>query len=179
MLPAVKYVSTLVKAGTAVVNGDGKALGNIAGGEAANTTVVVGTAAAGAAASKGITALRGTASEMTTLYRGVNESHPGFANASEGVAVARGGAATAAEHNAGNTASNFTSWTTDPSVATNYALRPNGAGVMMEVTVPQSSTVGSPSLKSVNLLQSPGTVVNESEVLLRGTVSGAKVKPVN
>jgi len=178
-LPAVKYVSTVVSAGKAIVNGDGKALGNIAGGEAANTTVVLATAGAGAAAGKGITALRGATSEMTTLYRGVNEAHPGFAAANEGTAVARGGAATAAEHNAGNTASPYTSWTTDPNVANNFALRPNGSGVVMEIEVPAGSTTASPSLKDVYLKQSPGVKVNEAEVLMKGTVTGAKVKKVN
>jgi hypothetical protein len=176
-LPAVKYVSTVVSAGKAIVNGDGKALGNIAGGEAANTSVVLATAGAGAAAGKGVSALRGAASETTTLYRGVNEVHPGFAAANEGVAVPRRGVATAAEHNGGNTASNFTSWTTNPDVANNFALRPNGSGVVMEVTVPTSSTVASPSLLNIQLKGSR-TVVNESEVLLRGTVNGAKVTPV-
>lgn len=176
-LPAVKYISTVVGAGKAIVNGDGKALGNIAGGEAANTSVVLATAGAGAAAGKGIAALRGAATETTTLFRGVNEGHPGFAAANEGTAVARGGAASAAEHNAGNTASNFTSWTTNPAVAENYALRPGGFGVVMEVEVPVSSTTASPSLKNV-LLKQGGGVVNESEVLLRN-VTGAKVKKVN
>jgi len=88
--------------------------------------------------------------ESITLYRGVNESHPGFSNAVDGVAAPRGGLATAAEHNAGNTASNSTSWTTNPDVAKNYALRPNRSGVTLEVTVPTSSTIASPSLLIYN-----------------------------
>jgi len=44
--------------------------------------------------------------------------------------------------------------------------------------VPTSSTVASPSSANVNLIQSSGKVVNESEVLLKGTVTGAKVTPV-
>jgi hypothetical protein len=50
---------------------------------------------------------------------------------------------------------------------------------MLEITVPATETVTSPNLKSVNLKQSPGTVVSESEVLLRRKVSGAKVKRVD
>ncbi|XBK19340.1 RHS repeat-associated core domain-containing protein [Pedobacter lusitanus] len=119
----------------------------------------------------------GAAEATTTLYRGVNESHPGFKNAMNGVAEPIGGNASAAAHNSGNTASFFTSWSTNPDVATNFALRPNGSGVMMEVTVPTSSTVASPSLLNIQL-KGTKTVVNESEVLLRGTVSGAKVTPV-
>ncbi|WP_225872808.1 RHS repeat-associated core domain-containing protein [Pedobacter frigoris] len=136
----------------------------------------VGTALLGAKAGSGG---KGTAAtESTTLYRGVNESHPGYLNAVDGVAAPRGGIATAAEHNAGNTASPFTSWTTDPNVASNYALRPNGSGVVLEVNAPNSNTVASPSAKNVVLKQS-GAYVNESEVLLKGKVSGAKVKNVN
>ncbi len=88
----------------------------------------------------------------------------------------RGGVATAAEHNAGNTASNFTSWTTNPAVAENFALRPNGLGVVMEVTVPTSSTVASPNIKDVMI---NGVKTNEAEVLMPGTVRGASVKTVN
>lgn len=48
----------------------------------------------------------------------------------------------------------------------------------MEVTVPLSRTVASPSLKSV-ILKNSRKVVNESEVLLRGQVNGASVRKVN
>ncbi len=152
-----------------VVTGDAKTGGHIIGNTGANLL----DAAVATGAGKAISALRGAgaAEATTTLYRGVNEAHPGFENATNGVAEPIGGNASAAAHNAGNTASPFTSWTTNPDVATNFALRPGGSGVMMEVTVPASSTVASPSSANVNLIQSPGTVVNESEVLLKGTVS--------
>lgn len=118
------------------------------------------------------------AGESVTLYRGVNENHVAYGEASQGNVVPRGGSASAAEHNAGNTKSPFTSWTTNPEVATNYALRPKGGGVVLEVTVPKSSTVASPSLKNVNLKQSPGTVVNEFEVLLRNPIKAATMRQV-
>ncbi len=89
----------------------------------------------------------------------------------------RGGNATPAEHNSGNTNSQYTSWSTDPEVATNYALRPNGGGVVLTKTVPESLTIVSPSIKDVLLKQS-GKVVNESEVLLKGPVTGATVTEV-
>lgn len=162
--------------GKAVLTGDARGAGNIIGDAGAN---VINTAAAmGAGKVLGALKSTGVAEATTTLYRGVNESHPGFKNAINGVAEPIGGNASAGAHNAGNTQSSFTSWTTNPEVAGNYALRPNGSGVMLETTVPTSSTVASPSLKNVNLKQSPGTVVNESEILLRGTVSGATVRPV-
>ena len=116
--------------------------------------------------------------QTTTIYRGVNENHEGYSNATNGTAIPRGGSATAAEHNQGNTLSPFTSWTTNPDVAENFALRPKGSGVVMEATVPVSSTTFSPSVKDVYLKQSPGVKVNESEVLMQGPVTGAKVTPV-
>ncbi|MBO9593975.1 MAG: hypothetical protein J7599_13790, partial [Niabella sp.] len=113
--------------------------------------------------------------EMVTVYRGVNESHPGFTDALKGNANPRGGTATAAEHNAGNTSSKFTSWTTNKNVAVNYAKRPSGGGVVMSKTVKASSVVKSPSLKNVVLKQS-GKKVNESEFLLKGKVRNANVE---
>lgn len=92
------------------------------------------------------------------MYRGVNSTSPAYENATEGTAVPRGGTASPAEHNQGNTNSEFTSWTTNPEVAKNYALRTSGEGVIMETSVPISSTVASPSAKSVNLVQGGGVV---------------------
>lgn len=116
-----------------------------------------------------------------TLYRGVNESHPGFKNALKGKAKPRGGNASPLEHNTITTESPFTSWSTNPAVAKNYALRPNGNGIVLEVDVPISSTIKSPSLKNVQLIQSktvPKQIMNEFEVLLKGTVKGASIKKI-
>jgi hypothetical protein len=112
-----------------------------------------------------------------TLHRGVNTNHAQYSNATKGQANPRGGNATPAEHNANNTKSNFTSWTPDLDVATNYALRPDGDGVILTKTVPIDETVTSPSAKDVVLNQS-GKLTNEKEVLLKGNISGAEVKNV-
>lgn len=71
----------------------------------------------------------------------------------------------------------YTSWTTNPAVAENFALRPNGSGVVLETTVPISRTVASPNLKQVVLIQN-GQIVSESEVLLQSIVTGARVTRV-
>lgn len=118
-------------------------------------------------------------SETTTVFRGVNQSHAGYNNATKGIVSPRGGTASAAEHNSGNTNSQFTSWTTDPEVAKNFALRGSGTqktspGVVLEVTVPNYSITPSPNTSKVALIQSPGKVVSESEVLLKGLIYGAK-----
>jgi RHS repeat-associated protein len=166
----VKQVSNAVKSATDPKNITPANVGKFVG--AVEGTVTMAMAGGGA-----IPKAPSTPAEMITLFRGVNESHPGFANASEGVAIPRGGSATAAEHNLGNTQSAFTSWTTNPEVATNYALRPDGSGLVLEITVPRSSTFSSPSVKNVVLKQS-GQYVNESEVLMQGTVTGAKIRTI-
>ncbi|MFH7000144.1 hypothetical protein ACHRVZ_19670 [Flavobacterium sp. FlaQc-57] len=107
----------------------------------------------------------------------MNSTSPAFENAVQGTATPKGGIATAVEHNGGNTNSNFTSWTTNPEVAKNYALRTSGDGVMMEMQVPNSQIVTSPSVKNVVLKQGGG-MVNESEFLVKGSISGATVTPI-
>lgn len=121
--------------------------------------------------------------ETTTIYRGVNGSHADFAAQSTGVVNPnnrwwqfwKGEGSTPFEHNAvpgGTLNSPYTSWTTDPRVAENFALRPGPTpGVVIEAQVPVSRLVPSPNTKNVSLIQGGG-VVSESEVLVRGTVTG-------
>jgi RHS repeat-associated protein len=118
--------------------------------------------------------LRAPSPRTMTLYRGVNNSHVAFESAEQGIVVPNGGTATPLQHNTvlGSTLwSPYTSWTTNPAVAENFALRPTGTGVVVKAEVPVSQTVVSPNLKSV-LLRQTGTVVSESEVLVKGSVSG-------
>lgn len=122
-------------------------------------------------------AIAAETNEMTTLYRGVNSASPAYENVTQGVATPKGGTATPVEHNLGNTNSDFTSWTTNPEVAKNFALRTSGEGIIMEAQVPSSQMVTSPSIKDVVLKQGGG-IVNESEVLMKGTISGANVTPI-
>jgi len=156
-----------------IAKGDYKTVGEAGG----NNLAALGVA--GAATLKvGTPSLSTTATETTTLYRGVNSTSPAFEAATEGSATPRGGNATAAEHNAGNTNSEFTSWTTNPEVAKNYALRTSGEGVVMEKTVPNSSMIESPNSEPIFLKQSPGVQVSESEVLLKGNITGAKTTQI-
>lgn len=74
--------------------------------------------------------------------------------------------------------SGMTSWTTDIEVAKNFALRPNGEGVLLRKVIDNTSTVRSPNTKTVNLKQSPGTLKSESEVLVRGKIKNAVVTKV-
>jgi len=120
-----------------------------------------------------------TIEEKVTLYRGVNENHVDFLNASKGIVTPNGGTATALEHNTLSTLhSPFTSWTTDIDVATNFALRPNGKGVVLKIETPLSKVVESPNTKTVKLKQS-GKVVSESESLLKGKIKNAEVEHVS
>lgn len=109
--------------------------------------------------------------EEIELYRGVpfgTEGHPDwyherFRLALEGTALPRGGHATPAQHNEGDTRSIYTSWTTDISVAEDNAKYPTG-GVILTKKFPRSRLVESPD------------VYEESEVLVVGPVYGASVK---
>ena len=105
------------------------------------------------------------ANTEASLYRGVGANHPGYANALEGTAAPRGGLASAAEHNLGSTLSPYTSWTTDLKVAQGFA---GEGGVVLRI--PQVPRPGNP------FVWSPDRFF-ESEVLIEGTVTGAKVLP--
>lgn len=118
-----------------------------------------------------------TIEEKVTLYRGVNESHVDFVNSSKGIVTPNGGTATALEHNTLSTVhSPFTSWTPDIEVATNFALRPKGNGVILTAKIPISQLVKSPNTKLVQLIQNPSVKVSESEVLVKGKIKNAEVK---
>jgi len=127
------------------------------------------------------------ARDPVTIYRGVNEGHVVYKQALKGEAVPNKRwwdiftkESTPYEHNAvpgGTRNSPYTSWTTNPEVAENFALRPKGTGVVLRIAIPRSRLVASPNLKEVLLIQN-GKVVSESEVLVRGVVRGAAVQRV-
>jgi len=126
--------------------------------------------------------------QSSVVYRGVNSNHFDFEVQCQGVVRPnnqwwqfwKGKGATPHQHNAGQGGtlnSPYTSWTTDPRVARNFALRPGGtSGVIIKAVVPTSRLIASPNTKCVNLIQGGG-VVSESEVLLRGTVRGSIWNP--
>lgn len=99
--------------------------------------------------------------EMVTLFRGVSIRHPGQASALEGSAIPWGGTATAAEHNAGNTMSNFTSWSTHRGTAVEFGNLEGPGGVLLEMQISRSRIIPSPDLHL------------EWESLLEGPVHGA------
>lgn len=101
-------------------------------------------------------------SRGTDVFRGVARGHPGYDNALQGVVFPRGGDATVAEHNAGNTMSNYSSWTTERWIAEKHA---DYDGIVLRV----------------NLADYPGRWMEspdrffEHEVLIEGSVRNAKV----
>jgi RHS repeat-associated protein len=126
----------------------------------------------------------GTASRGTvTLFRGVNEANVSYDLAVSGTTQANKlwwqfwkKAATPLEHNTGangTLSSLYTSWTTDLDVATRFAAGKSGQGVVLEAQIPLSKIVQSPNLKQV-FVHGRG-VISESEVLVKGTIKGAKV----
>lgn len=158
---------------SAVVDGDANAAGQIVGQRGAEATIAAGT---GIILSKTTPLVKNLVRkpETTTLYRGVNNNSPAFEAASNGKVKPRGGNATPLEHNTVSTKSKYTSWTTDPRVAKNFALRPKGEGVVLEGQISINRTVKSPDRYKVNLIQSPGVKVPESEVLVTGKVTVPK-----
>jgi len=104
--------------------------------------------------------------EAITLYRGVTSTHPGYSAALSGSARPIGGAADAISHSLGNTRSTFTSWSTDPTVAKSFADI-SGSGVLLSVTIPKSLTIA--------VQDNIHVIMNESEVLIKGAVNGARV----
>ncbi|WP_177176971.1 RHS repeat-associated core domain-containing protein [Faunimonas pinastri] len=160
-------------AGQEIANyGQDKPLSCINVGSAAASTI--GGAAGGALASAASRLAAGTvpsvaaaetAEEGITLYRGVDAAHPGYSNAINGVANPVGGDASIAEHVfGGNTASEYTSWTTDFSVAEGFATKESGSGVVIWKTFPSNSVIASPG---------NAAAMGESEFLVPGPVTGA------
>jgi hypothetical protein len=82
----------------------------------------------------------------------------------KGSATPRGGLAAAAEHNLGDTRSQFISWTTDPDAARGIS---SPRGVVMRI--PQSSVAG-------RVVQSPD-LFDELEILIRGPGTGEELRP--
>ena len=165
-------IGTVKRAG----KGDAEAIGNLSVIAVSVLATKGSIAATESSIAKGVAATASTEGSIT-LYRGVNSTSPAYENATQGTAIPKGGNATAVEHNGGNTNSPFTSWTTNPEVDKNYALRTSGEGVIMEAEVPISQTVKSPSAKDVVLKQGGG-MVNEAEVLVKGTFWGVTVTPI-
>lgn len=108
-----------------------------------------------------------TQAENITLYRGVPADHdvPAIREAAlRGEAIPRGGSSTPAQHNGGLTDSEFTSWTTNESVARTYGANGGPGGSLLKKTVPKSEVIKSPDS------------FRESEVLLKGKVKADSVE---
>lgn len=102
---------------------------------------------------------------MVRCYRGVAHDNPQYAEALNGNVFPRGGPATPEEHNLGDTASEYTSWTTDRDVAVEKATDRDlgGRGVVLDKEFVEAEIVTSPDF------------YDEAEVLVRGPVTGANV----
>ncbi|BFM08552.1 RHS repeat-associated core domain-containing protein [Halioxenophilus aromaticivorans] len=105
----------------------------------------------------------GNQEELVIVYRGVHPNHPDYVNAIEGNAVPWGGHRDVELHNLGDNQSDFTSWTTDRSIAERFA-KSEPESIILEQQV-----------KRKDLIWSPDNFV-ESEVLRLGPVTGAKVR---
>jgi len=117
---------------------------------------------------RGAASAANTAGDAGSLYRGLAADHPALEDAMNGIARPRGGHADPALHNGGNTVSEFTSWTTDESIARGIAAEANGPGTVLRI--PNADGPGYVRVPSPD-------IYGESEVLIRGPVTGARVLP--
>jgi hypothetical protein len=100
------------------------------------------------------------------IYRGVDWEHSKYDDALEGRAVPRGGHSDPARHNAGNSESVYTSWTTDyEGVALDAAELGNGPGIVMRHRKRDVED---------RLIYGPQDVYGESEILIQGVIEGAE-----
>jgi len=149
-------------------NNPGHVVG-VVGGTAATFAIPGGAILKGAKAARvagEVASAAGSAGGAGSLFRGVAFGHPAFDDALKGVAAPIGGHTDAALHNGGNTFSEFTSWTTDRSIALGVAGEGNGPGIVLRIPNQDGAAfwrVASPD------------VYGESEVLIRGVVNGAEV----
>ena len=106
---------------------------------------------------------------MVRLYRGVARDNPQYPEAAQEIIRPRGGPATPADHNEGDTKSEFTSWTTNLQVAREKATDQDlgGQGVVLWKDFQESELVISPD------------AFFEQEVLIRGLVVDALVSEVS
>ena len=118
------------------------------------------------------------------VYRGVNGTHASYAAQAAGNVQPNRrwwqiwrSTSTPAEHNSGiqgTRNSPYTSWSLNPDVAENYALRSQqrgrlAPGVVLHLRVPFSRLTLSPNTKDIGLVQGGGSV-SEAEVLIRGRI---------
>ena len=105
---------------------------------------------------------------MVRLYRGVAVNNLNYQNALLGVTAPVGGTATSEQHNFGDTKSQYTSWTTDLTVAREKASDTSlgGHGLILQKDFSEQELVVSPDY------------FGESEVLIRGIIVGATVTKV-
>jgi RHS repeat-associated protein len=130
----------------------------------------IGTAGGLAVTAAGALAAEEAGGETITLYRGVDAAHPGYADALNGVANPIGGDASIAEHVfGGNTASAYTSWTTDFGTAEGFATQESGSGAVLSKSFPLSGVIPSPG---------NAAGMGEFEYLIQGPVTGADVMRV-
>jgi len=144
----------------------GGAMGGLGGGLTARYGTTTTPKPTAALTAKPVASPSGAAGDY--LYRGVASDHPGYSDALEGRAIPWGGHSDPALHNDGNTRSEFTSWTTDRSVAVDFAT--NGG------SDPNGVVLRIPNADGPGLIRVPSpNSYHESEVLIQGPVSGADV----
>jgi len=105
------------------------------------------------------------------IYRGVPIGHPGYDYALDGIAKPIGGHNSPWLHRDGETNSNFTSWTTNLSIAYRFATH-GLKGKCNGVILVKKANLNSDRI--VDMQKEPGgDAYNEKEILIKGMMNGA------
>lgn len=103
--------------------------------------------------------------DMMTVFRGVRPNHPGFKDATKGIAKPRRpftGHTNTLKHNLGDTRSKFISTTSDRNIAKQFS---GEKGIIIETQIPKSKLI--PTIDKYN----------EKEFLIKGVLKGKVTKP--
>ena len=157
--------------GTIAANGGSSCSNSVSGGSIQALAVIAAILTFEVGGAGGLAVEAAEDVEGLTLFRGVASDSPAFENAVNGIANPIGGDASMLEHSLGNTASNFTSWTSDYDVALQYATNQGAtSGVILTSTFAPGA--------AISALPSVEVIMGESEFLVLDPVSGAIVTGV-
>jgi hypothetical protein len=104
------------------------------------------------------------------IYRGIPIGHRGYANATSGISAPLGGNSKPWQHRDGMTNSNYTSWTTELTVAYKFATT-NAYGRCDGIILVKKVDVSGD--RFVNMEKEPGgDMFGEKEILVKGMING-------
>ena len=113
----------------------------------------------------------GKTTNIQIIYRGIPLGHPGYESAKDGIARPVGGNSTPWMHRDGQTNSVYTSWTTNLSVAYQYATR-GLYGTCDGIILVKKVDLNNDRITEIDKVPG-GDLYNEYEILIKGMMNGA------